>query len=97
MINKWFNLQKEKEERLSQVQEQIESCSQAVEEGKNEIIEVLNSRVNTKGKVQRFDTMMEQINIRKAQLNQQKLSLRGEEQQQQKDREEAQARHQKIE
>ena len=47
--------QKEKEERLSQVQEQIESCSQAVEEGKNEIIEVLNSRVNTKGKVQRFD------------------------------------------
>ena len=89
--------QKEKEERLSQVQEQIESCSQAVEEGKNEIIEVLNSRVNTKGKVQRFDTMMEQINIRKAQLNQQKLSLRGEEQQQQKDREEAQARHQKIE
>ena len=89
--------QKEKEERLSQVQEQIESCSQAVEEGKNEIIEVLNSRINTKGKVQRFDTMMEQINIRKAQLNQQKLSLRGEEQQQQKDREEAQARHQKIE
>ena len=28
---------------------------QVVEDGKNEIIEILNSRANTKGKAQRFD------------------------------------------
>ncbi len=89
--------QREKEQRHAQIQEQIESCSQSVEEGKNEIIEVLNSRVNTKGKVQRFDAMMEQINIRKAQLNQQKLSLKSEEEQQKKEEEESRSRYQQIE
>lgn len=62
--------QLKEEVRLRQMADQIEACVKAVEEGKNEIIEVLNSRANTKGKVQRFDTMLEQINIRRAQLNQ---------------------------
>ncbi len=88
--------QRQREQELTQINEQIASCSQAVEEGKNEIIEVLNSRVNTKGKVQRFDAMMEQINIRKAQLNQKKLSLKSEEEQQQRDQSEAAKRYEKI-
>ncbi|MDC7287107.1 chromosome segregation protein SMC [Blautia schinkii] len=61
----------------------IEDCSNAVEEGKNEIIEILNSRATTKGKAQRFDTMMEQIDIRKAEISQRILRLKSEEEEQQ--------------
>ena len=72
-----------REERLETVTENVEICTQAVEDGKNEIIEILNSRANTKGRAQRFDTMMEQADIRKAQINQRILSLKSEEEQQQ--------------
>ena len=89
--------QQEEEVRLRQMADQIEACVKAVEEGKNEIIEVLNSRANTKGKVQRFDTMLEQINIRRAQLNQQKLALKSEEAQQDKELTRARVQYQEIE
>ena len=89
--------QKEQEKRQEQASDQIENCTRAVEEGKNEIIEVLNSRANTKGKVQRFDTMMEQINIRKAQLNQRRLELKSEEVQQEEALKKARSAHQQIE
>ena len=73
---------KKKEEALSRIQENIQECSVAVEEGKNEIIEILNTRATTKGKAQRFDTMMEQIGIRKAELSQKILKLKSEEEEQ---------------
>jgi condensin subunit Smc len=50
---------------------------------KNEIIEILNSRANTKGKAQRFDAMMEQLDIRKAGISQRMLSLKTQEEEQQ--------------
>ena len=50
-----------------------------MEDGKNEIIEILNSRATTKGKVQRFDAMMEQLDIRKAAVSQRILHLKTEE------------------
>lgn len=73
---------KKKEEALSNIQENIRECSAAVEDGKNEIIEILNIRATTKGKAQRFDTMMEQIGIRKAELSQKILKLKSEEEEQ---------------
>ena len=73
---------KKKEEALSHIQENIRECSAAVEDGKNEIIEILNTRATTKGKAQRFDTMMEQIGIRKAELSQKILKLKSEEEEQ---------------
>ena len=73
---------KKQEEALSNVQENIRECSAAVEDGKNEIIEILNTRATTKGKAQRFDTMMEQIGIRKAELSQKILKLKSEEEEQ---------------
>ena len=54
-----------------------------MENGKNEIIEILNSRANTKGKAQRFDAMMEQTEIRKAEISQRILRLKSEEEEQQ--------------
>jgi chromosome segregation protein len=69
----------EEEERLTSVRSSIDECTGAVEEGKNEIIEILNSRANTKGKAQRFDTMLEQIDIQKAGVSQRLLRLKSEE------------------
>ena len=48
-------------EALENIVSNVEECTQAVEDGKNEIIEILNSRATTKGKVQRFDAMLEQL------------------------------------
>ena len=69
--------------KLDNIQSNIEECTQAVEDGKNEIIEILNSRANTKGKAQRFDAMMEQLDIRKAGISQRMLSLKTQEEEQQ--------------
>ena len=71
------------EEKLKTAQENIEACTKEVEDGKNEIIEILNSRANTKGKAQRFDAMMEQADIRKAEISQRILRLKSEEEEQQ--------------
>ena len=88
--------QEAEEDRLSNIQAQIEECSQAVENGKNEIIELLNTRATTKGKAQRFDTMMEQIDIRKAGISQRQLHLKTEEAQQQTELSKAKEKFQGI-
>ena len=90
------NSLKEKEEKLQNARENIEICTQAVEEGKNEIIEILNSRANTKGKAQRFDAMMEQADIRKAEISQRVLRLKSEEEEQQTILKKAQAQYDSI-
>lgn len=74
---------KAQEERLKNVQAEIQECTEAVENGKNEIIELLNSRATTKGKAQHFDTLMEQIGIRKSEISQRILHLKTEEAEQQ--------------
>ncbi len=56
-------------DKLTQIQTTISECQQGIELGKNEIIELLNSKASTKARMQRYDTMLEQVNIRKAQLN----------------------------
>ena len=73
----------EEEDKLRTAQENMEACTLEVENGKNEIIEILNSRANVKGKAQRFDAMMEQAEIRKAEISQRILRLKSEEEEQQ--------------
>ena len=70
---------KEEEEQLENIASNVEECTSAVEDGKNEIIEILNSRATTKGKAQRFDAMIEQLDIRKAEVSQRILRLKSEE------------------
>lgn len=86
----------DQEDRLHTVQEQISQCESAVEDGKNEIIEILNSRATTKGKAQRFDTLMEQVGFRKAEVNQHILHLKSEEAQQKTIRAKAQSEYDQI-
>ena len=73
----------DEQKKMDNIQSGIEECTQAVEDGKNEIIEILNSRANTKGKAQRFDAMKEQLDIRKAGISQRILSLKTQEEEQQ--------------
>ena len=95
-IQEILKRQKALEERLEYLRSELETCTAAVEDGKNEIIEILNRRANTKGKVQRFDTMMEQVDIRKAQLSQKALQLKSDENDHERLMEEAKAKYQEI-
>ena len=54
---------------LEQVQNRIAQLNAETENCKNAIIGELNQRATIKSRMGRFDTMMEQINIRKAELN----------------------------
>lgn len=56
------------EEKLTAVLSRIEELNQTIEENKNEIIQVLNEKAQTQTKSQRYETMLEQIGIRKAEL-----------------------------
>lgn len=46
-----------------------------IEDGKNAIIELLNQRASVKGKIQRYDAMQEQMQIRKAEVANKLLRL----------------------
>lgn len=67
------------EEKLHTIQAEITRCKEGIESGKNEIIELLNQKASVKARQQRYDTMLEQVNIRKAQLNQRLLQRKTEE------------------
>ena len=66
-------------DRFSRVASEIARCQEGIEQGKNEIIELLNNKASTKARMQRYDTMMEQVSIRKAQLSKRLLERKGEE------------------
>ena len=71
-------VQSQAQEAFKAIAIEIHNLEEAIESGKNEIIEILNQRAFIKGKLQRYDTMMEQISIRKVALNQRNLTLRSE-------------------
>ena len=64
---------------VRELQDKIQEQNKLSEEGKNELIELLNRRSSVKGKMQRYDTMLEQIGIRKAELSQKMLHLKSDE------------------
>lgn len=70
---------KQAQEKLQSIQAEITRCKEGIEEGKNEIIELLNQKASVKAGQQRYDTMLEQIQIRKSQLNQRLLQRKTEE------------------
>ena len=76
------DLEKQREEArelLFSVQNRIEELNNQIEIGKNTIIEELNKRATIKSKLGRFDSMMEQISIRKAELNARLLRVKSDE------------------
>ena len=65
--------------KYQEIQEEIARCTRKIEDGKTEIIELLNNKASIKARQQRYDTMQEQINIRKAEMNKRLLEQKSEE------------------
>ncbi len=66
-------------EQFEKIKSRIASCNGIIDQGKNEIIDLLNQKGSVKGELQRYDMVLEQINIRTAKLNQRKLRRKSEE------------------
>ncbi len=66
-------------EKLEEIQDKIEELNNSIEAGKNTIIGELNLRATIKSKLGRFDTMMEQVKIRKAELQSRLLRAKSDE------------------
>ena len=72
----------EADARLQELREQIEAENTAAEICKNTIISLLNERASTKGRLQRYDAMQEQAQIRRTELNQKLLLAKSSEEEQ---------------
>ncbi len=83
-------------EHFKKIQSEIERCTRGMEDGKNEIIELLNHKASTKARQQRYDTMQEQVNIRKAQLSKRLLEQKSEEEELEAVVEECQKRYEEA-
>ena len=66
---------------LQDVTEEAEGLEEKIATGRNSLIDLLSDRSNTRAKLQRFETMKEQIQIRNAQLTQRMLSAKTEQKQ----------------
>ncbi len=64
---------------LEKIQTEIEELNEKIESGKNVIIGELNQRAAIKSKMGSFDTLMEQVNIRRAELNSRLLRAKSDE------------------
>ena len=64
---------------FAEIQTRIDERNARMEEGKNAIIRELNARATIKSKMGRFDTMLEQVQIRRAELNSRLLRAKSDE------------------
>lgn len=69
-LNQILETQTASNEEILNINEQYSGLEKEIESNKAEIIELLNAKSSIKAKIQRCDTLLEQINIRKSQLNQ---------------------------
>lgn len=81
-VNRIMETRDEVKGLLLSVQNRIAQLNEAIESGKNTIIGELNQRATIKSKLGRYDTMLEQIAIRKAELNSRLLRAKSDEAQQ---------------
>ena len=84
---------KEKHDKLKQA---ISDAENEIEDSKSEIIEYLNEGGTLKAKVGRYDTMLENINLRKAELNQRYIETKSDEELCKKEREELAEHFEKV-
>ncbi len=56
------------EETLAAITAEISRCNNGIAAGQSEMIELLNHKASIKARQQKYDTMLEQVNIRKAEL-----------------------------
>ncbi len=73
-----FAKRDEAKEALALIQQKIESLNDNVEKNNSEIIETLNLRSGIASTIERYETQMEQINIRRAEIQSKLLSAKSE-------------------
>lgn len=78
-IDEQTRLENQAKAELIDVQSRIASVTASVDQHKDEIMELLNNRASTKAKIQKYDTMLEQIQVRRAGMNRQIIEAREEE------------------
>ena len=71
--------QKEAEKELAAFDQELAEAAAFISRSKNDVIGMLNSRASVKGRIQRYDTMREQMGIRKSEIGGRLLRLREEE------------------
>jgi len=81
-LEKTAEIRDEARESLLKIQKSIETFNAEIEVAKNAIITALNDRAMIRSKMGRYDTMLEQITIRKAELNARLLRVKSDESQQ---------------
>lgn len=67
------------EEELQSLHKEIQSCNEGMENGQQELLNLLHQKAAMQAEQQKYDTMIEQMNIQKAQLNQRLLQQKSEE------------------
>ena len=72
-------VQEAADRKLQEIQQRIADSQTNIENSKSEIMTLLNNRATIKGKLQRYAAMTEQIQIRKAEVNQKLIQMRSEE------------------
>lgn len=65
--------------KLETLQNRMEELNEKIESGKNAIIQALNDRAGIKSRISSFDTRLEQIQIRRAELNSRLLRAKSDE------------------
>ena len=68
----------EKEKQTASIEKQMEEFQSQAESGRSDIIQLLNDRSTIKERVQRYDTMLEQMEIRRSELSSRMLAMKGE-------------------
>ena len=69
-------------EELEALQGEMGELSRIIEQGKNDIIQSANDKATTKSKMSRYDAMLEQITMRRAELNSRLLQAKSEDDEQ---------------
>ncbi|MCR5737809.1 MAG: chromosome segregation protein SMC [Eubacterium sp.] len=82
---------------IAELNDQFNHLEEEIEAHKAEIIELLNSKALIKTQIQKFDTLLEQVNIRKAQLNQKLIEFQSQKESQEQVIEEFQGQLKDIE
>ena len=67
---------------LGTIQAKIDAINTSIEEDKNAIINLLNERANVKSSKERYDTMLEQTQVRRSELNSRFLQAKSNEEEQ---------------
>lgn len=71
--------QKENQDKLDEIHAKINDCNTKIDNGQAELIALLNSKSSIHARQQKYETMLEQINIRKAELSKRLLDRKTQE------------------